>query len=138
MQDEGDLNMQLPDTNPKSAYGVKKISTLSCIPATAILAEGGVMMLGRQKYGPFNWRENNVSIEVYVDAAMRHLMLLNAGEDRDEESGEYHAAHVRACMGIIIDAMELGCAIDDRPKDEATIRMIKEFTRKNTDAKPIS
>lgn len=121
------LDGALPDTNPKSRYGVKKPATLSRIPATAIIAEGKVMTLGGIKYGPFNWRDNSVSAEIYVDAAIRHLMLWNAGEDNDDESGESHLAHVRACMGILIDALETGNLIDDRPKDEATIRAIKDF-----------
>jgi hypothetical protein len=123
--------VSLPDNNPKSQYGTKKPSLLSCVPASALLIEGQVMSLGRFKYGPFNWRENSVSAEVYIDALLRHVMAWNAGQDNDEESGVSHLGHARACLGILIDAMENGAMIDDRPKDEATVRLINQFTRKD-------
>lgn len=120
----------LPDDNPKSQFGVKKAPSFSVIPMTAILVEGQVMALGAAKYGPFNWREKNVAASVYIDAAMRHLTAFNAGEDNDPESLVSHCGHVRACMGILIDAIEQGCLIDDRPKNEAELRLLSEFTKK--------
>jgi hypothetical protein len=133
MEEEGGAMMpvKLPDSNPKSAYGVKKPALLSCVPATALLVEGQVMMLGARKYGPFNWRDNSVAASVYIDAALRHIMAWNAGQDNDPESGVSHLGHVRACMGILIDAMETGNLIDDRPKDEVITRMIANYTRKD-------
>ena len=135
MDDEGGIMLpvpaKLPDTNPKSQYGVKKPPLFSCVPATALIIEGQVMKLGQDKYGPFNWREKSVSAEVYMDALARHIMLWNAGEDNDDESLVSHLGHARACLGILIDAIENKCLIDDRPKDEATIRLIKELTRKD-------
>lgn len=116
----------LPDTNPKSQYGIKKVPTHSRVPWTAVILEGIVMALGGLKYGPFNWRQNSVAASVYVDAAERHLTLWNAGEDDDDESKVTHLAHVRACCGILIDAIETGNLVDDRPKNEATIRLLKE------------
>lgn len=118
----------LPDSNPKSQYGVKKPPLLSCVPATALLVEGQVMALGAKKYGPFNWRSNSVASEVYIDAAIRHLVAWNAGQDNDPESGVSHLGHVRACMGILIDAMETGNLIDNRPKDEVITKMLERFT----------
>lgn len=119
---------RLPDSNPKSQYGVKKPPLLSCVPATALLVEGQVMALGAKKYGPFNWRDNSVASEVYIDAALRHIMAWNSGQDNDPESGVSHLGHVRACMGILIDAMETGNLIDNRPKDEVIAAMLERFT----------
>lgn len=119
----------LPDDNPKSKFGTKKAPTFSVIPMSAILVEGQVMALGAAKYGPFNWREKNVAASVYLDAAMRHLVALNAGEDNDPESLVSHAGHVRACMGIFIDAIEQGCLIDDRPKNKGELELLKRYTR---------
>lgn len=120
----------LPDSNPKTAYGVKKPPVFSTVPASALLVEGQVMALGASKYGPFNWRSNSVAATVYIDAAVRHLLAWNAGQDDDPESGVSHLGHVRACMGILIDALETGNLIDDRPKDKATPALIERFTRK--------
>ena len=133
--DEGGAMMpvpaKLPDTNPKSQYGTKKPSLLSCVPASALIIEGQVMALGRHKYGPFNWRDNSVAASVYIDAAIRHLLAWNSGQDDDPESGVSHLGHVRACMGILIDAVETGNLVDDRPKDEATTRLLNQYTRKD-------
>jgi hypothetical protein len=122
---QGVVGGPLPDTNPKSQYGIKKVPTHSRIPWTAIILEGIVMALGGLKYGPFNWRKNQVAASVYVDAAERHLSLWNAGENDDDESKVSHLAHVRACCGILIDAIETGNLVDDRPKNQATIDLIK-------------
>ena len=116
----------LPDNNPKTAFGIKKVPTHSRIPWTAVILEGIVMALGGIKYGPFNWRQNSVAASVYVDAMERHISLWNAGEDDDDESLVSHLAHVRACCGILIDAIETGNLVDDRPKNETVIRLMKE------------
>lgn len=135
MEGEGGAMMptqpKLPDTNPKTQYGIKKPALLSCVPASALLVEGQVMMLGARKYGPFNWRDNSVAASVYVDAAIRHMLAWNSGQDNDSESGVSHLGHVRACMGILIDALETGNLVDDRPKDEATARLLDNFSKKD-------
>lgn len=73
------------------------------------------MALGAEKYGAFNWQSSKVDATTYYSAAMRHLMSWFAGEDVDPESGASHLAHVRACMGILIDAAATGQLVDDRP-----------------------
>jgi hypothetical protein len=40
------------------------------------------------------------------------------GQDIDPESGQSHLAHVRANMGILLDAEANGCLQDDRPSSE--------------------
>lgn len=115
--------------NPKDKYGRAKPS-ISFIPPVAILAEAGVMELGGEKYGPFNWRDHPVRASVYYDAAFRHMTQWYDGEELDAESGQSHLAHARACFGIILDAEETGCLIDDRPKATGTVsRFIAEHTK---------
>lgn len=104
----------LPDTNPKTAFGVQK-TPLHLIPAPALLAEAEVFGLGAKKYGAYNWREHSVSASVYVAAALRHLLAWQERQDTDAESGQSHLAHVRACMGILLDAGHHGKLNDDRP-----------------------
>lgn len=101
-------------TNPKRAFGIKKPQA-HFIPPVAILAEAKVMALGGSKYGPYNWQDQPVDASTYYDAALRHLMSWFTGESVDEESGQSHLAHVRACMGILLDAEATGTLIDDRP-----------------------
>jgi len=99
--------------NPKDAYGDKK-PDLSLIPPPALLAEAKVMQLGANKYGAYNWREKTVRARVYTAAAMRHILAWQDGVDIDEESGESHLAHARACLGILIDAFARNKIDDDR------------------------
>lgn len=103
-----------PDGNPKTAAGLLK-TPLRLVPTIGIEAEARVFRLGAAKYGAYNWRELNVSCSVYYEAAMRHLFAWFNGEDIDPESGELHIAHVRACMGILLDAEAHGKLNDDRP-----------------------
>jgi hypothetical protein len=74
-----------------------------------------VMKLGATKYGPYNWREKEVRLTVYLAAAERHLRAILDGETTDQESGQPHAMHVAACMFIIQDASDLYKLVDDRP-----------------------
>lgn len=115
--------------NPKTKAGAAKPALISVIPTAALLHLGEVMKLGANKYGAFNWRETKVPVETYMDAAMRHLLSYQDGEDADPESGMSHLAHVMACMAIIIDATENNMAEDDRPKAGRVGEMIANFQR---------
>lgn len=116
------------DANPKDLAGRSK-PQLHLIPPSALLYEAKVMELGAAKYGPYNWREKKVTATAYISAAMRHLMSLLDGEDIDAESNQSHAAHVRSCMGIFLDALATGNLIDDRPTKGAAGRLIKEMSK---------
>jgi hypothetical protein len=116
-------------SNPKKRYGSVKPSA-HFIPPVAILEEAVVMRLGAEKYGFANWQDSPVDASTYYSAAVRHLMSWFTGEDKDPESGASHLAHVRACCGILIDAMETGSLIDDRPRKVANAaNAIKRLTR---------
>lgn len=101
--------------NPKDIVGAEKLP-LDLIPAAAESAEAHVMGLGARKYGAWNWRKNKVKASIYVAAARRHLMQWFSGENIDPESGVSHLGHVRACMGILLDAEATGNLVDDRTK----------------------
>lgn len=101
-------------TNPKDKFGGKK-PPFHLIPSSPLLYLAMVMKLGATKYGAYNWRDKAVRLTVYLSAAERHLRAILDGEAIDPESGMPHAAHVMACMAIILDAGDLGCLVDDRP-----------------------
>lgn len=122
-----ELPFDMPE-NPKAIYGRAKPS-LGLVPSAAMVAEAGVYALGAAKYGPFNWRKDAVESMTYVHAALRHLYAWTDGEDIDPESGESHLAHVRACLGILLDAKATDKLIDDRPHAGAASRLIAENTR---------
>lgn len=115
--------------NPKKIFGVRKPSP-QFIPPIAIIEEAAVMAMGSAKYGPFNWNKDPVDATTYYSAAMRHLMSWFAGENIDPESGASHLAHVRACMGIIIDAQASGTLIDDRPKTASVAEAIVRLSQR--------
>jgi hypothetical protein len=115
--------------NPKDRIGDTK-PDLALVPSALSIYVAEVMKLGKQKYGAFNWRSNPVRRMVYLAAALRHITQAIDGADYDEESGLPHEAHAAACMGIALDAIALGNAIDDRPTKGAASQLIKEFTKK--------
>lgn len=112
-----------PDGNPKSLQGAKKYS-LRYLPLSANIAVNQALEDGAKKYGPANWREKGVAVSVYIDAALRHINQFYDGkQDNAADSGAPNLGHAMACLAIIIDAMQEGSAIDDRP-----------FPAKDTDA----
>jgi Domain of unknown function (DUF5664) len=113
--------------NPKHAAGSAK-PPLHLVPMTAVILEAMVFKLGAKKYGPFNWRTSAVVRSIYLDAAMRHLMALLDGQDLDEESGQPHEAHIRACMAVLLDARAIGKLIDDRDAAGPAPKVLKENT----------
>lgn len=126
----GTTSLGRPDSNPKSAFGIKKPS-MHLIPGTALLYLAKVMALGALKYGAFNWRQQPVAATVYLDAAYRHILAWLDGEDNDPESGAPHIAHAMACYAILLDARAHGTLIDDRPKGGKIAELINDLTVKD-------
>jgi len=122
--------------NPKDLMGVTKPSLLSVIPPASLLHEGLAMHYGAhlapkkdgtRGYGPYNWRENDVKASIYVDAIMRHLLAWWDGEECASDSGAHHLGHLKACAGILLDAMEQGCIVYDRPLQGKTPEILERF-----------
>ena len=118
----------IDEANPKDIIGSRK-PQLHLIPPSALVLEALVMELGAEKYSPFNWRDKPVSMNGYLSAIMRHVAQLLDGEDFDSESRISHLAHIRAGAGILIDAMETGNLIDNRPPKGAAARLIAQHTK---------
>jgi hypothetical protein len=115
--------------NPKDLIGIKKPPT-HLVPAALILQTSMAMKNGADKYGAYNWRSHPVNLTVYIAAAQRHLLQLLDGEDIAQDSSVHHAAHVAACMGIILDALATGNLIDDRPVKGSASELIATLTSK--------
>lgn len=106
-----------PPPNPKQIYGDKK-PPLGYIPLSAQLSELQAFFDGMLKYGPHNWRKNPVEAMTYVEAAIRHLQLWKCGEELTRDTLVENLGAVRACCGILIDAVLHGTLIDNRPKSK--------------------
>lgn len=116
------------ETNPKDLIGQTK-PQLHLVPPALLIHASKAMENGAKKFGAYNWREKKVRSTVYISAALRHLMAFLDGEDIAADSGVHHAAHAAACLGIVLDALETGNLIDDRPKKGAAAALIEKFTQ---------
>jgi hypothetical protein len=115
-------------TNPKDLIGQKKVN-LNLVPQSSIIYQALAMEDGAKKYGPYNWRQNKVIASIYVSAAMRHIGAWLDGEEVAEDSQKPHLAHALACLGIIVDALETGNLVDDRPLPGAAAKLIARYDK---------
>lgn len=122
--------MDLPDNNPKSAVGIKKVP-LHLVPPSAAHYLAMAFADGAVKYGPYNWREKSVAASVYIAAMKRHIDDWWDGEDLSEDAKVEHLAHAMACAAIILDAASIGKLVDDRPAKGAASRLQKEYAVNN-------
>lgn len=126
-----DLTKKAEDTtNPKDRLGIKKVQ-LNLVPAASVIYQALAMEDGARKYGPYNWRAKKVIASIYVAAAERHLKAWYDGEECAADSGKPHLAHALACLGIIVDALETGNLVDDRPLPGAASKLIAKFEKKS-------
>lgn len=115
-------------TNPKDLVGVKK-PRLSFIPAAALAHQALAHEDGNNKYGKYNWRENKVEALIYIDAALRHISCYLDGEECAKDSGVHHLGHAAACCNILLDAIETGNLIDDRPIKGKAAEVLERLTK---------
>ena len=102
--------------NPKDLIGSKKICLSNC-PIEVLLEVACALTEGRLKYGPYNWRHQDVNMTVYTDAAIRHIASFQVREDIDPDSGLHHITKAIASLIILRDAIIHDCVNDDRPVD---------------------
>lgn len=117
-------------TNPKDLIGAKKVP-LALVPPAGIIHVAMAMKNGAEKYGPYNWRSNPVLMTIYIEAADRHLKALLDGENTASDSKVHHAAHAAACMFILLDAMEIGNLVDDRPIPGKAAKLLERFSQQD-------
>lgn len=73
---------------------------ISLIPSEFIIGTAEVFAFGGTKYGLHNYRQG-IAWSRLVDAAMRHLLAINAGEWKDTESGLPHLYHTSCCLAML-------------------------------------
>ena len=110
--------MNIKDTNPKDAVGIKK-APMSTVPCPVMMEVGVAMLEGALKYGRHNYRVSGVRASVYYDAQMRHMMQWWEGEDLDPDSGLSHVTKTIASLVVLRDAMMNDMWVDDRPPRSA-------------------
>jgi hypothetical protein len=104
----------LPDNNAKTVAGLGK-PRFDTVPAIAWLALGEAMQDGARKYGPFNWRDDSITVSVFQNALMRHFIdYFLMGETFAPDSKVHHLAHLMAGCAILLDAQAYDVVNDDR------------------------
>lgn len=125
------MTKKAPDeANPKTALGLLKPAFHS-IPPSALIHLGAAMENGRLKYTLMNWRGKKVPASVYMNAKLRHTWSWWDGEDIAADSLVHHLGHSMACDAIVLDAMETGNLIDDRPIKGTFAEIIARLTKKS-------
>ncbi len=145
--DPQDRQTPADTTNPKDKLGAKKPQTW-LNPRAALMhmakafefgaygtdAEGVQVRKNADGspfgYGPFNWRDKKVKATVYIAAMDRHIAEYLDGDDKASDSKCLHLAHIMACAAILIDAVENGNLIDDRPMRGPAAKVIAALTLK--------
>lgn len=112
--------------NPKKAFGASK-PDLSLIPPSSLAHMAMSMEEGGWKYGPYNFRESKIEARTYVAAAMRHLGDWLDGEEMSLDAEVHNLGAVMACCGILLDAIENGNLIDNRPKKGNNARVLERL-----------
>lgn len=113
--------MKYPDGNPKTQFGITK-PRATYTPPIPYLEYSKAHLQGALKYGPFNWRDDPVTMSTYLDAAESHIAKFRAGCNKASDTDIHELAHAMTCLSIIIDAQAYDTIIDDRWKarDAAT------------------
>lgn len=114
----------LNDNNPKTRLGRLKVP-LHLIPPSAKIFLAKALEDGGNKYGPYNWRSEKISVSTYYGAMQRHMDAFWDGETNAPDSNVHHLAHVMACCALLLDAMTVDMLVDDRPPPGATPRLLE-------------
>lgn len=118
--------------DPKKQYGDAKVP-LQLVPPAASIAIAKGLAEGADKYAPWNWREGPVEYLTYYGAVQRHLAAWLEGEDLDPDSqhGKTHLDGAIASLAILIDAIAMGNATDNRPiPAKGTLKHLEQGARK--------
>ena len=102
---------------------------LGLIPQSALIEEAYVLGFGETKYGRHNWRKG-LEWSRLLDAAMRHIIAFNDGENFDPETGLHHLAHARCCLGFLIEYETTHPELDDRYREEQQQPTMRLFINK--------
>lgn len=115
-------------SNPKDVLAASEQRVLlHLIPSPALAHVAQALMDGARKYGPYNWRVEGVSAVSYLSATMRHVRDYLDGEECADDSGVHHLGHAMACLAILLDAIEVGNLVDDRPLPAPTSEIFERM-----------
>jgi len=124
--------------NVKDQVALTKVN-MAVVPPSSIIYEALALQYGAFLapkadgtfgYGPFNWRGSPIKASVYHGAILRHELDWWDGENTAPDSLVHHLGHLKATAGILIDAIETGNLIDDRPPKGTAAALFEVFRLK--------
>ena len=74
---------------------------MDLVPLSSVYAVAQVLTFGAKKYSEDGWKDVPNARKRYTAAMLRHLTLLQEGEEIDEDSGLPHLDHV-ACNALFL------------------------------------
>ena len=86
---------------------------ISLIPSEVITGMAEVLTFGARKYNKFNWLAG-INYSRLIDAANRHLLAFQRGEDLDNESGKSHLLHCMVNLAFLYYFTNHKPELDDR------------------------
>lgn len=120
------LNSNLKkETNPKDRAATQRLD-LTLFPDTAVIYGALAMTEGDLKYGAYNYRPLGVQASVYIAAMRRHIAKWYNGEEVDPLTKVNHLGSALACIAVLIDSLESGNMVDDRPPKLDVANLLKE------------
>lgn len=103
--------------DPKEKCGNKKL-TLTNTPISLLALASFAMNNGVEKYGKHNWLLTKKPLDnmTYINAALRHIFLYLAGEDKASDSNICHLDHAISSLAVLRDAQLNNRVSDNRVK----------------------
>lgn len=114
------LNKAEENKDEARRFNKDKIA-LTMYSPIALIGTCRVLTYGKKKYSTpdydarDNWRKGSgLSFTETIDSLLRHITLLLAGQERDEESGELHVDHIGANTMFLQEMVHLKRYKDDK------------------------
>lgn len=128
--------MKVTVVNAKAAIASEKVP-LNVLPPAGRIHGALAAAIGRDKYGLYNFRKSKqVSYMMYLDAIGRHECCLVDGEDYATETVDgvertaHHLGFIIASASILLDALEQGNLLDDRPAKGTAAKVLERERKK--------
>lgn len=86
---------------------------ISLIPSEVITGMAEILTFGANKYGALNWLKG-IKYSRLIDAANRHMLAFQNGQDLDTESGKSHLLHAMVNLAFLYYFSVHKKELDDR------------------------
>lgn len=86
---------------------------ITLIPSSVIIGMAKILEMGQKKYGKLNWKKGIVYTRL-LDAANRHMLAFQSGEDNDPESSHSHLLHAMVNLAFLFYFTQHRPDLDDR------------------------